>query len=124
MKPEKFEELGEIVDQFERIDKILEGVEEDDYLNCAKTWMEYLQENLRFPFDAVIFEPQDEGPLKYGDKLLVKKIDSFDDLYGVIGEVSFKGKKYHFPMCDLQVIDEKSPNYMPLDDYVIWFANR
>jgi hypothetical protein len=120
----KIEQPVEIEDQFQRIEEILDGIDEDDYLECLERWEEYLQDKLKLPFEAVIFEPQEKGILKYGDKLIVKKLDSIDDLYGIIGEVSFKGKKYHFPICDLQAIDKKSTNYVPLDDYCIWFANR
>ncbi|WP_309693178.1 hypothetical protein [Armatimonas sp.] len=27
-------------------------------------------------------------------------------------------------LCELEATDHESPNYLPLNDYVMWFANR
>lgn len=118
------ERLMEFDEQDKRIEKILEGIDEDDDIEAIETWMKYLKENLQFPFEAEISEYQEEGPLKAGYKLQVKGIEDFDDLYGVIAEVNYKGRKYSFPMCDLEATDKQSVNYIPVDDYCVWFANR
>jgi hypothetical protein len=33
-------------------------------------------------------------------------------------------RQYDFPLCDLKVIDQVSPNYQLVDDYRTWHANR
>lgn len=114
----------EFDEQDKRIAKVLEGIDEDNDIEVMETWMKYLKENLQFPFEAEISEYQEEGPLKAGYKLQVKGIEDFDDLYGVIAEVNYKGRKYSFPMCNLEATDKQSVNYIPVDDYCVWFANR
>lgn len=118
------EKLMEFDEQDKRIAKVLEDIGEDDDIEAMETWVKYLKENLQFLFEAEISEYQEEGPLKVGYKLQVKGIEDFDDLYGVIAEVTYKGRKYSFPMCDLEVTDRQSVNYIPVDNYCVWFVNR
>jgi hypothetical protein len=113
--------LGE---QGRRIRQVLAEVDEDDEMAAWDTWARYLRKNLAFPFEAKVCEVQDEGPLQVGDRVTVKKIFVVDDLYGVIVRVAYGHRKYDFPLCDLDVIDEGSPNYQIVDDYCVWFANR
>jgi len=63
-------------------------------------------------------------PLKFGNRLTVIDIEDFDDLYGIIVGVTYKKRRYSFPLCDLEVVDRNSENFIPVDDYSIWFANR
>ncbi|MBS3749072.1 MAG: hypothetical protein KGY65_06685 [Candidatus Thermoplasmatota archaeon] len=110
--------------QGRRIQKVLDEVDEDDILDALAVWKTYLEERLLFPFTAEISESQSKGPLNYGDKITVKNITDVDDLYGIIVEVRFGRKKFHFPLCDLKTTDQKSQNATFLDDYSIWFSNR
>ena len=88
-----------------------------------EAWMAYLKTALSFPFEAKVSEPQ-EGPRKQGDKVTVLAIeDETDDLYGVL--VAVKSKRTAvFPLCELAVTDRKSPNWLPVEAYRTWFANR
>jgi len=113
--------LGE---QGKRIGAVMNGVDRDDIMAALKAWEKYLREALMFPFDAKVSEHQDRGPLQYEDKVSVKGVTLIDDLYGVIVEVRFGRKKYHFPLCDLEPIDKKQPNYQAVHDFAVWFANR
>jgi len=83
-----------------------------------------LRLTLKFPFHPEVHEPQDRGPLRQGDKVIVLGIVEAVDLYGVIVDVNRGRRKYQVPLCDLQVIEKKSPNYQPVKDYRVWFANR
>jgi hypothetical protein len=87
-------------------------------------WTIYLTSQLTFPFDAVVNEPQDQGPLVHGDDVTVHGIFETDDLCGVLVQVTHKGQRYLFPLCDPTVRDKKSSNYLPLHDYCVWFANH
>jgi hypothetical protein len=106
-----------------RIRTFLIGIEDDNMLKAYEKWENYLIKTLKFPFEAEIFEYQEKGKLQEGDKITVKSIDSTDDLYGIIVNVAKKKKQYVFPLCDLEVVDKKSKNYLPVNDYIYRFAN-
>ncbi|MFQ5793904.1 MAG: calcium-binding protein [Candidatus Bipolaricaulia bacterium] len=59
-----------------------------------------------------------------GDRLRVTGFALVDDLYGIIVDVKRGRRKYAMPLCDLEVIDEKSPNHQVVKDYAMWFANH
>jgi len=96
-----------------------------------RNWAEYLKQNLVFPFEAVVDEASDEEafgfgdpePIRYKDRVTVVNTEFEDDLYGVIADIMKGRKKYAFPLCDLAVVDNTSPNYKLVDDYRTWFAN-
>ena len=108
----------------EDIRQILKGVDLDDEMAVLDTWYDYLQDNLTFPFDAVIAEPQDRGPFRSGQAVRVKEMFEVEDLYGVLVTMTHKRSKYQFPLCDLEAKDKQSDNYKALRHYVVWFANR
>jgi len=113
--------LGE---EGKRIQKVLTGIDEENEMEAPKAWEKYLEKALTFPFIAKVLGYQDRGPLQYGDKVSVKKISLLDDHYGIIVEVRRGHKKYDHPLSDLEVINRDSPNYQPIKDYSVWFANR
>ncbi len=113
--------LGE---EGKRINRILKGIDPKDEMALFRAWETYLKEHLSFPFEAEIFEPQRRGPLGAGDRVKVLGISLVADLYGIIVEVRRGRRKYELPLCDLEVVDEDSPNYQPVSDYSLWFANR
>ena len=43
---------------------------------------------------------------------------------GILVDIEYKRKNYIFPLADLEVIEKSSSNYLPIKDYVVWFANR
>lgn len=87
-------------------------------------WEKYLNESLSFPLEAEISDCQTGGPLQHGDRIRIHSILGSEDLYGVIVKLRSGRKIYHFPLCDIEVLDEKSKNYQLVDDYRDWFANR
>ncbi len=114
--------LGE---EGKRIQKVLAAMEVDDDLDEFGAWEEHLEKNLRYPFEAVITEFQERGPLRDGAKVVViGNADATDEMYGIIVDVKVGRRKYAFPLCDLEVTDKKSSNYQMVKDYAIWFANR
>jgi len=46
-----------------------------------------------------------------------------DDLYGVLATVKSR-RTAVFPLCELAVSDKKSANWLPVEAYRTWFANR
>ncbi|MFL5800482.1 MAG: calcium-binding protein [Roseiflexaceae bacterium] len=113
--------LGE---EGKRIQAAIGAVDPDDAWAILEAWDTYLRRVLRFPFAAKIAEPQERGPLRTGDHLIVQAITDIDDMYGLIVKMTHQRRPGHFPLCDLEVIDQKSPNYAEVRAYVVWFANR
>lgn len=113
--------LGE---EGKRIRAVLIGIDPDDEWAALEAWNAHLRKVLSFPFEAEVAEFQERGPLQAGDKVIVQGISDVDDLYGVLVEIKHKRRIYHFPLCDLEVTDQKSPNHDFVQDYAVWFANR
>ncbi len=111
-------------DSGKRISKVLKHINPDDDLAAFEAWERYLIESLSFPFEAKISNYQTKGVLQQGDKIRVHNIWGYDDLYGVIVKLRYCRKVYHFPLCDIKVLDEKSTNSQIIFDYRNWFANR
>ncbi|MBN2093376.1 hypothetical protein JW964_27375 [candidate division KSB1 bacterium] len=108
-----------------RISIILKNTDPDDEGQVLDAWCEHLEKTLKFPFDARVAECFLENcPIRYNDRLNVENIFGVDDLYGVIVKVRKSKNIYHYPLCDLEVIDKKTSNYELVDDYAVWFANR
>lgn len=107
-----------------RIHEVLKGANITNENEVMDAWEQYLREKLSFPFEAEISQYQDKGTLQQGDKIRIHGIVGSDDLYGVLVKLRFGRKVYHFPLCDIVAGDKKTHNYMILDDYSIWFANR
>ena len=106
------------------IQAVLAGVDPDDEWAVFEAWHTHLHEVLNLPFEAEVAEFQERGPLQSGDHVTVQELTDIDDLYGVLVEIKHKRRTYHFPLCDLEATDHKSPNYDSLRAYVVWFANR
>jgi hypothetical protein len=108
----------------ERIQAVVNLAKSTREWDIMLAWEKYLKQNLQFPFEAVVDEFQEYGPLRAGDRLTVLGIVDTDDLYGVI-VACHKGRQHlDFSLADLAAVDEASPNAQPIDDYRVWFANR
>jgi hypothetical protein len=113
--------LGE---EGQRINQILAGVNPDNEMAVMRAWKRHLDKCLVFSFEAEVAEFQERGPLRARDRLKVLDISDVDDFYGIIVSAKAKHGWCDFPLCDLEVVDEGSPNYQPVHDYCVWFANR
>src|SRR3972149_794018 len=109
--------------QDQRIHQILRDVDEDDDLEAFEAWQEYLKARLKLPFEAVVSEYQERGPLQSGDRVTVVGFEGVEDLYGVLVNIKAGRNSYVFPFCDLKAINEKSTNYTLTDDYAVWYSN-
>jgi len=113
--------LGE---EGQAIGQVLAGVDPDDEMAILHAWEDHLSHHLAFPFEAQVSEYQDRGTLQAGDRVKVTGIGLVDDLYGVIVDLRHGRRKHAFPLCNLEVVDERSPNHQLVQDYAVWFANR
>lgn len=108
-----------------RIQKVLAGIDPDDICLMLEAWQKYLARKLKFPIKAEIVELMQRGRLKVGDKVTIVDIHEWaDELRGLFAEVTHRKAKYQFPLADLEALDQKSSNYQPIKDYVIWYANH
>jgi Calcium binding len=111
-------------EQGQRIHTVLQDIDEDDDLEAFEAWQVYLKAHLKLPFDAVVSEYQERGPLEDGDIVKVLGFAGVEDLYGVLVNIKAKGEAYVFPLCDLEAVKKKSATYTFTDDYAVWFSNR
>ena len=111
-------------DEGKRVGRVLAGVDPGDEMAALQAWEDHLSHHLAFPFEAQVSESQDRGPIHVGNRVKVTGIGLVDDMYGVIVDLRHGRLKYAFPLCNLEVVDERSPNHQPVRDYAVWFANR
>lgn len=98
-----------------------------------RSWGSWLNEKLKFPFfikrmededDAYFTDVADHEPFRLGHAMKAVSLDMEDDLYGVIVKVREGRRVGSVPLCDVEVIDKEDPNYWPVREYVVWFANQ
>jgi len=106
------------------IQAILQDVDPEDEAALLARWEKHLRTLLKLPFEAVVDEVQERGPLRDGDKVRVRKLAQVDDQAGILVDVQSPRGNFVFPLCDLAVVDEESPNLEPVHLYRVWFANR
>lgn len=117
----EFAHLGE---RGERIQRVIAGIDEENYIDALTAWNNYLSEVLSFPFAAKVDEFEEEYPFPRGEVVQVMSIHSLDDAYGVAVQIEHNGDSMEFPLCDLAALDKESKNYEAIKDYRVWFANR
>jgi len=104
-----------------------------------RDWMEWLRKNLTFPFQAERMEDSyldmfareelhAKNPYPVGCEVTVSGIADFDcdpSFDGVIVNVASKTvKRGTLPLQDLEVRPKTDPNYWPVREFVVWYANR
>ena len=107
-----------------RISKVLDNVNPHDEMKCLQRWVEYLEKELSFPINAIVQDSKDNWMIKNGDYVIIKSLSHIVDMYGIIASIRLNGKKFEFPLCDLEVIDKKNANFQLIEDYRTWFANK
>jgi len=110
-------------EQNRRISRVLASVAPNDMLAAYDAWDEYLTRHLLFPFEARVVVSREQGSLQPGEHVRVLHISALGELRGIIVRVRAKQQDCDFPLCDLEVVDRRSPNYQAVDDYATWFAN-
>ncbi len=116
--------MGNDEAQGRRIQAIVNSARNDREMAILDAWDRHLRANLTLPFESEVYEPQEHGPFRVGDKITVVSLSELDDLYGLIIQARTKRGSVHFPLCDLEVSDKHSPNHPLVADYRFWFANR
>ena len=107
-----------------RITEVLEGTDRKDEKTCYETWMTHLNKSLIFPFQAEVMESEDIKEIKEGTIVEISALSNVDDRFGILATIKTKNSESGFPLCDLDVTDNRSANYQLINDYSVWFANR
>ena len=105
------------------VNQIFWAIDPDGSMDPLDVWEAHMKENLKFPFEAMVDEWQDRGPLRPGDKMHALDIGLVDESYGLLIEARRSRKKFLFPLCDLAAVDKNSPQYDLIQRYRVWFAN-
>ena len=66
-------------DEGEEIQGILQNIDPYGELAALDVWLAYLEQELKFPFEAVVDEWQEHGSLRAGDKVRVHAIEDADE---------------------------------------------
>ena len=104
------------------ISMILKGSLGDE-IDELYAWESYLTDMLQTPFDAVVDESHEMGPIQVGDRLRVHRIEMADEMYGIIMNVRKGRRGYHVPLADMAV-PKSSSNAQIIQLYRVWYANR
>ncbi len=114
----------EIVDQIEKIKKtVLEGIQSKKKNVQLIKWMNFLDNELEFPFNTII-EETENFELKRRDIVVVKEVGYFDEIYGLLVEIKKGRRKFIFPLCDLEIIEKQSKNYVILEAFSEWWTEK
>jgi hypothetical protein len=102
-----------------------------------RDWIAWLKAQLRFPFrarrmedDQDPFAPEAGRPkpvFSVGGEVEVLGIADEDadvEFEGLIMAVRNKQRKGCIPLQDLEVRPPSDPNYWPVREFVVWYANR
>jgi hypothetical protein len=106
-----------------RVKDVLQDIDSDDELSAFEAWEKHFRKVLKFPFEAEVMEQQ-KGAARQGDVVKVLEIIEIMEPYGVLVQCSHKHGGWVLPLCDLEVTKKSSPNYQPVKDHAVWFANR
>ncbi len=97
-----------------------------------RNWHKWLMTYLTFPFTAIRKEDMEEPPFAtkrrkpfaVDTKMTVSSIH-YDEFHDAIFAHAKQGNEEDsIPLADLEVTPKSDPNYWPVREYVVWFANR
>lgn len=98
-----------------------------------RDWESWLGARLSFPFEVKREEDDDDAyftdiashqPFRLGHTMTVLGIEDDDVGYGVFVKVREGRKTGCVPLYDVEVTSRSDPNFWPVREYVVWFANR
>jgi hypothetical protein len=98
-----------------------------------RDWESWLSGRLSFPFEVKREEDDDEAyftnvasrqPFRLGHTMEVLGIEGEHVHYGILVKVREGRRTGRVPLCDVEVTSRSDPNFWPVREYVVWFANR
>jgi len=100
---------------------------------AARDWPQWLAQQLAFPFTVKREEDEDDAyfakgaakaPFRLGHQMQVVGFAEEDVDRGIIVLAREKNLTGQVPLCDVEVTPKTDPNFWPVREYVVWFANR
>lgn len=96
-----------------------------------RDWKLWLKQNVTMPFKvkrvedfgAYFDSPKSKTPFGVGHVMDVLSIHDEDDMYGVIISVQEGRRKSYLSLGEVEVTSRSDPNFWPVREYVVWFAN-
>ena len=123
--------------------------DEDDAIFEAwenRDWLAWLKEHLRFPFRAQRMEDEEgwgledtdkkretaakaASPFRLGSIVTVTGLPAINedidqDFEGIVVEAECQGEQGVVPLQDFEVVSPDDPNYGPVKEWVVHYANR
>jgi hypothetical protein len=99
-----------------------------------RNWIAWLSKNLSFPVpakrtedddDAYFTDIADREPFRLGHIMEVIGISSeVEPRNGIMVRVKEGRRKGWVALADLEVISKEDPNYWPVWEYTVWYANQ
>jgi hypothetical protein len=108
----------------ERIQAVVNSAKNSSDYEIMKTWGNYLEKHLKFPFESIVEEYYGKLPIRQRDKLIIIDVKLVDDHYGVIVSCKSGHSRFDIPLADIAAVDKNSDNARHIHDYRVWFANR
>ena len=96
-----------------------------------RDWESWLGQNLTIPFEVERVEdeegfggPKRKQPFGIGHVMEVLSVFEEDDLCGIVVKAREGRQTGYVPLCDVEVVSRDDPNFWPVREYVVWFANH
>jgi hypothetical protein len=99
-----------------------------------RNWPTWLDRHLSFPFMVKRVEDEDDAYFtdiakrelfRLGHEMKIVATGSeILPREGILAYAEEGGRRAWVPLMDLEVASKTDPNYCPLREYVVWFANR
>lgn len=106
-------------EQNQRIQEVLKNCGDKGVnLETLAVFHELLRQGLSFPCDVI-------GKADLIRYILYDIENSRDDMFGLLGKLKLaenEKKEVMIPLCDLKAVDNRSTDFMILNDYGTWFV--
>lgn len=94
----------------------------DDY-EVMLGWMNYLEENVPFPFEAECVQQRKISPLRKGERVTALDLLSEDDSRGEFFVlIEWSGRKMGVPLAQLKPLNVSKETKQAIEDWQYWKA--
>ena len=107
----------------ERDERIRNEVIVDAYTaeEQALGWYYYLEEKIRFPFQARCIKERTVSPLREGEEVrVVGMTDEADCMSEMFVLVEWMGREFGVPLTQLELLDVDSDTWEAVEDWYYW----
>lgn len=114
--------MGKIEKNQEREERIIMEAIVDAYGSeeRAAGWYYYLDDKMKFPFEASCIKKIKSSPLNEGEKVTVLGMTDEDDLEGIYVNVQWKDRSFSVPLEQLHPLDVDEETVEAVEDWQYW----